>query len=387
MTTAALIVAAGVGERFGAAGPKQYERLAGKPLLRRSLEAFLRHPGIDLVRAIIHPDHVGHYGAATAGLDVLPPVHGGATRQESCRLGLESLAGRGVETVLIHDAARPLVSQELISRTLDALRNSDAAVAACQETDTVKVSEDGRWVSRTMDRRTVWRAQTPQGFGYKTICRAHEAAADQRLTDDAAVVEHIGAQVALVAGDPDNIKITTMNDLKRAERILADPADIRVGTGFDAHKFDAGTKVRLCGVDIEHDRGLAGHSDADVGLHALTDAILGALGEGDIGKHFPSTDERWRGQDSEVFLRHAMALAGQRNARVRHVDVTLICQAPRVSGVVPAMRQRVAEIMGLEVGRVSIKATTTDFLGFTGRKEGIAAQAAATLAFGRDLFG
>ncbi len=381
MTVAALIVAAGVGERFGGAQPKQYEWLAGKPVLRRSLEAFAGHARVDHVRAVIHADHADLYAAATAGLDVLPPVFGGSTRQASCRLGLESLAGRGVEFVLIHDAARPLVSPDVIDRTLDALRQADAVVTVIPEGDTVKMSDDGRFVSRTLDRTRLWRAQTPQGFRYDVISGAHEQARGELLTDDAGVAETAGVPVALVEGDPRNMKITTTQDLRQAEKMLGDGSELRVGTGYDVHRFTEGSTVRLCGIDIEHDRGLAGHSDADVGLHALTDALLGALALGDIGSHFPSSDDRWRGRNSEVFLRHAAGLAAARNARVRNVDVTLICQAPRILPWVPAMRERVAEILGIGVDRVSVKATTTDGLGFTGRKEGIAAQAVATLAF------
>ena len=382
MTVAALIVAAGVGERFGADRPKQYADLAGKPVLRRSLEAFARHERVDLVRAIIHPDHARLYADATEGLDVLPPVHGGATRQESCRRGLESLAEHNVGSVLIHDAARPLVSASVIDRTLEALTRAEAAIAAIPETDTIKLSVDGRFVSGAADRSKMWRAQTPQGFGYAVILKAHERAAALSLTDDAAVAEQAGVPVALVEGDTRNMKITTADDLAQAERLLRGGAEMRVGTGFDVHRFAVGTKVRLCGVDIAHDQGLAGHSDADVGLHALTDALLGALGDGDIGSHFPSSDERWRDADSEVFLRHAAGLVAARCATVRHVDVTLICQVPRISPWVGAMRERVAELLGIELGRVSVKATTTDGLGFTGRKEGIAAQAVATVAFG-----
>ena len=381
MTVAALIVAAGVGERFGADRPKQYADLAGKPVLRRSLEAFAGHEGVDLVRAIIHPDHARLYADATEGLDLLPPIHGGATRQESCRRGLESLAENNVGSVLIHDAARPLVSASVIDRTLEVLTGAEAAIAAIPETDTIKLSEDGRFVCGAADRSQMWRAQTPQGFGYAVILKAHERAAALSLTDDAAVAERAGVPVALVEGDTRNMKITTADDLAQAERLLRGGAEMRVGTGFDVHRFAVGTKVRLCGVDIAHDQGLAGHSDADVGLHALTDALLGALGDGDIGSHFPSSDERWRDADSEVFLRHAAGLVAARCATVRHVDVTLICQVPRISPWVGAMRERVAELLGIELGRVSVKATTTDGLGFTGRKEGIAAQAVATVAF------
>ncbi len=382
MTVAALIVAAGVGERFGGGRPKQYAALAGKAVLRHSLDAFARHERVNLVRAIINAEHAQFYADATEGLDVLPPVHGGATRQDSCRLGLESLAGYDVGSVLIHDAARPLVSIGVIDRTLDALAHADAAVAAVAETDTIKLSEDGCFVSETADRSKMWRAQTPQGFHYAVILDAHERAAGSSLTDDAVVAERAGVPVALVEGDARNMKITTADDLVQAERILRGGPEIRVGTGFDVHRFTDGTRVRLCGVDIAHDQGLAGHSDADVGLHALTDALLGALSDGDIGSHFPSSDERWRDADSEVFLRHAVGLVAARSAAVRHVDVTLICEAPRISPWVPAMRERVAGLLGMELGRVSIKATTTDGLGFTGRKEGIAAQAVATLAFG-----
>ncbi len=379
MTTAALVVAAGVGERFGGAKPKQYAELAGKTVLRRSLEAYAGHARIGLIRAVIHADHKRLYEDAIGDLPVLPPVLGGATRQESCRLGLESLGGHDVERVLIHDAARPLVPAAVIDRTLDALAEADAVVAALPVTDTIKMSEDGRFVSGTVDRRKLWRAQTPQGFRYSAIMGAHERAAGLLLTDDAAVAEAAGIAVTLVEGDPRNMKITSADDMRRAERLLQGGLEIRVGSGFDVHRFAEGTEVRLCGVEVAHDRGLAGHSDADVGLHALTDALLGAVGEGDIGTHFPSTDDRWRGADSEIFLRHAVGLVVSRGGAIQHVDVTLICQVPRIGPHVPAMRERIADLLGVGLDRVSVKATTTDGLGFTGRAEGIAGQAVATV--------
>ena len=386
MTTCfALLVAAGSGSRFGGDIPKQYRLLAGRAVLRRTAEAVLRHDAISGVRVVINPDHRDLYDQAMAGLNLPEPVAGGATRQDSGRLGLEALAaGTAPDFVLIHDAARPLVSTATIGRVRAALDHGPAAVAAVPVTDTLKREADGLSAG-TVDRAGLWRAQTPQGFRFADILAAHRFLAGEALTDDAAVAERAGLTVALVLGDEENIKVTTQADLERAERLLgsARPSppltDIRTGNGFDVHRFGPGDHVILCGVAIPHDCGLEGHSDADVGLHAVTDAVLGALGAGDIGSHFPPSDPQWRGADSALFLRHAAGLVTARGGRIAHVDLTLICERPKIGPHRAAMQGRLAAILGLEEGRVSLKATTTEKLGFTGRREGIAALATATV--------
>ena len=377
--TVALIVAAGRGNRFGGAGPKQYAPLGGRPLLRHSLERFRRHPGIAVVQAVIHADDQRLYAEAAAGLDLAGPTVGGASRQESVRRGLEHITVLAPERVLIHDAARPFVDAGTIDRVLAALTAAPGAIAALPVTDTLKRGA-GEQVIGTVPREDLWRAQTPQGFRFAEILAAHRAAAGAELTDDAAVAEQAGLAVALVDGAADNIKITTAEDLARAERWLAaQQGETRVGSGFDVHRFAPGDHVMLCGVRIAHDAGLLGHSDADVGLHALTDALLGAIAAGDIGSNFPPGEARWRGAESAVFLRHAAGLVAARGGRIAHVDVTLICERPKVGPHRASMAARVAEVLGIEAERVSIKATTTEGLGFTGRGEGIAAQATATV--------
>ncbi|HLB81060.1 MAG TPA: bifunctional 2-C-methyl-D-erythritol 4-phosphate cytidylyltransferase/2-C-methyl-D-erythritol 2,4-cyclodiphosphate synthase [Dongiaceae bacterium] len=382
ISTVALIVAAGRAERFGGGVPKQYLPLAGRPVLRHSIETFLAHPAVDAVRAVIQPEHRALYDAATAGLALLPPVDGGATRQRSVLNGLESLRELAPARVLIHDAARPLVDAPLIGRTLAALDRVAGAVAAVPVTDTLKrAAGDGRSVAATVQRAGLWRAQTPQGFRYADILAAHRAARDGAFTDDAAVAEAAGIAVALVTGSDDNLKVTTAADLERARRLLQGAAvEWRTGSGFDVHGFGPGDAVMLCGLRVPHERGLVGHSDADVGLHALTDAVLGAIGAGDIGSHFPPGEPEWRGADSARFLAHAAELVAARGGRIVHVDVTLICERPKIGPHRAAMVARIAEILGLESDRVSVKATTTDGLGFAGRGEGIAAQAIATVA-------
>jgi len=379
----ALVVAAGRGERFGGALPKQYEVLAGRPLLRHSLAALAAHPGIAGVRAVINMDDLALYQAAAEGLGLLAPVAGGASRQESARQGLESLAELAPERVLIHDGARPLVPAPVVDRVLRALDGAPGAIAALPVTDTLKREENGLSAG-TVPRAGLWQAQTPQGFRYAEILAAHREAAGAELTDDAAVAERSGLSVALVQGSPRNLKVTTPDDLARAEAYLAGgaggPGEARVGSGFDVHRFGPGDHVNLCGLRIPHDQALLGHSDADVALHALTDAILGALGAGDIGQHFPPSDPRWRGADSALFLRHARDLVVERGGRILNVDLTVICERPKLAPHRTEMVARLAELLELEAGRVSVKATTTEGLGFTGRGEGIAAQAAATVA-------
>lgn len=380
-TAAALIVAAGRGQRFGSKLPKQYAELGGVPVLRHSLLTFLAHPQINRVGVVIHPDDRDLYDRAAEGLSLEQPVAGGDSRQASVRLGLESLAADPPDLVLIHDGARPFVSQIAIGRVLDALQRSPGAIAAQPVVDTLKRAQDG-CVAGTQDRNGLWRAQTPQGFRYTEIAEAHRAAAHKNLTDDAAVAELAGLPVALVEGGQENMKVTTQEDLEGAERWLrgAVAFETRVGQGFDVHAFGPGDHVTLCGLRIDHDAGLVGHSDADVGLHALTDAILGALGAGDIGSHFPPSDPQWKGTDSAVFITHARDMVSERGGRINHVDVTLICERPKIGPHRDAMVKRLAELLQLSEDRISVKATTTEKLGYLGRGEGMAAQAMATLS-------
>ena len=374
----ALVVAAGRGSRMGGTMPKQWLDLAGKPVLRHSLDALSRHAGIDAIRVVIHPDDRTLYESAAAGLGLVEPVAGGRTRQESVRFGLEALVMDGPDLVLIHDGARPFLDDGLISRVIGALAHHPGAIPAQPVHDTLKRAEGGM-ITNTVERAGLWRAQTPQGFRFRDILAAHRAAAGQELTDDAAVAERAGLAVAVVAGSEENVKITTAEDLHRASEWLADIDETRVGTGFDVHHFVPGDHVMICGVRVPHDRALEGHSDADVGLHALTDAVLGAIAAGDIGRHFPPSDPQWKGAASSRFLAHAGALANKAGATIVHVDVTIICERPKVSPHAAAMTARVAEILGIDASRVSVKGTTTDGLGFTGRGEGIAAQAVATV--------
>jgi 2-C-methyl-D-erythritol 4-phosphate cytidylyltransferase/2-C-methyl-D-erythritol 2,4-cyclodiphosphate synthase len=378
----ALIVAAGRGTRFGDAVPKQYLRLAGRPLLSHALGTFARHRRIEAVRAVIHEDDRALYDEAARGLELLDPVPGGTDRQDSVRLGLESLEALSPDQVLIQDGARPLTSAAVIDRVLDALDTMAGAVPGLPVTDTLKRAEGGQVVT-TVERAGLYGAQTPQGFRFPEILSAHRAAAGERLTDDAAVAERAGLAVALVDGAADNLKVTGAEDLERAETLLAVAGETRVGSGFDVHRFGPGDHVMLCGVRIGHDRGLIGHSDADVGLHAATDAILGALGAGDLGDHFPPSDPQWSGADSSRFLVFARDLVAARGGRVVHLDLTLICEQPKIGPHRAAMGAQVAELLAVSSERVSIKATTTERLGFTGRGEGIAAQATATLLLPR----
>lgn len=381
MTTIALIVAAGRGQRFGSELPKQYHRLLGLRVLAHTMAAYTRHPLVDQVRAVIHPDDRPLYDEAAVGLrKLMAPVNGGSDRQASVLNGLESLADLRPNRVLIHDGARPLISAAMIDRTLAALDRYPGAIAAVPVSDTLKRGRDGL-SDGTLDRAGLWRAQTPQGFRFDDILAAHRSATPG-ATDDAAVAEQAGLAVALVPGEEDNLKITTAEDLSRAERLmLSRLGDLRVGQGFDVHKFAApgGDGVWLCGLKVPHDRPLEGHSDADVALHALTDAILGAIGAGDIGQHFPPSDPQWRGAASHQFLRHAASLVEARGGVIAHADVTIICERPKVGPHRAAMVARMAEILRLDPDRVSVKATTTERLGFTGRGEGIAAQAVATV--------
>jgi len=384
-TTVALILAGGRGIRAGGGMPKQYRTIAGVPMMRLALEAFAAHPAVGAVRAVIHPDDRDLYAAAAAGLDLPEPAFGGETRQESSLNGLKSIENYQADNVLIQDAARPFTDAGTIDRVIAALADAPAAVAAVPVIDTIKRADSADRVAGTVDRAGLWRAQTPQGFRYGAIMKAHRAAPPGSVTDDAAVAEQAGLEVALVMGHEDNIKVTTEADFARAEQIVRQRAggggggDIRVGTGFDVHRFEPGDFVTLCGVKVPHTERLKGHSDADVGLHAITDALYGAIGGGDIGDHFPPTDPQWRSVDSAIFLAAAIADIRKAGGEIRNIDVTLICERPKIGPHRAAMRARIAEICAIDPARVNVKATTTEELGFTGRREGIAAQAVATV--------
>jgi 2-C-methyl-D-erythritol 4-phosphate cytidylyltransferase/2-C-methyl-D-erythritol 2,4-cyclodiphosphate synthase len=380
----ALIVAAGRGARFGGDIPKQYRQLGGKAVLRHAVERLLAHPGVSDVRVVISPEDRARYDEAVAGLTLLAPVAGGATRQQSVRNGLESLIALKPDAVLIHDAARPFLDEGVIDRVIEGLSRAPGAIAALPVVDTIKRAGDGATttprIETTTSRDRLWRAQTPQGFRFDAILSAHRAASAMEHTDDAAVAEANGLAVELVMGSEENFKITTEGDLQRAERLIGGSWEYRSASGYDVHRFAPGDAIMLCGVRVPHSAALEGHSDADVGLHALTDALLGAIGAGDIGQHFPPSDPKWRGADSSKFLAHAGELVASKGGRITHLDVTIICERPKVGPHRAAMIERIAAILDLEPDRVSVKATTTEGLGFTGRAEGIAAQATATVA-------
>ncbi|MFZ1426285.1 MAG: bifunctional 2-C-methyl-D-erythritol 4-phosphate cytidylyltransferase/2-C-methyl-D-erythritol 2,4-cyclodiphosphate synthase [Geminicoccaceae bacterium] len=381
MRTVALVVAAGRGERFGGTLPKQYADLAGQPVLRRAVEAFVRHPRVDAVRVVIATEDAALYAEATAGLPLMAPVFGASSRQETVRRGLESLVDGDPELVLIHDAARPLVSATVIDRVIEALARHPAALPALPVVDTLKRVADGLVVGEA-DRTGLARAQTPQGFRFPEILAAHRTAAAIGHTDDTMIAAAAGLTVAWVEGEERNMKLTLPADVAVAERFLSPAVRWRTGLGFDVHAFAPDRPLFLCGVRVPHELGLAGHSDADVALHAVTDAIMGTIGAGDIGSHFPPSDPQWRDVDSALFLRHAVGLLAERGGRLENVDLVIICEHPKIGPHRAAMTARLAEILGAAVDQVSVKATTSERLGFTGRGEGIAAQAVVSVALG-----
>jgi 2-C-methyl-D-erythritol 4-phosphate cytidylyltransferase/2-C-methyl-D-erythritol 2,4-cyclodiphosphate synthase len=377
-------VAAGRGQRAGGDVPKQYRKIAGTPVVRPTLSAFSSHPHIDLVQPVIHPDDEDLFHAASSGLkNLLEPVAGGATRQTSVRAGLQALQGCAPEIVLIHDAARPFLSSALISRAIEAARTHGAAVPGVAVADTVKKIDQAAVVTETLDRSQLRMVQTPQAFAFALIADAHQraaAAGREDFTDDAALAEWAGHRVLMFEGEAGNVKLTTNEDFARAELLsTAALADVRIGNGFDVHAFVDGDHVMLGGVRIPHRQGVTGHSDADVALHAVVDAILGALAEGDIGQHFPPSDPQWRGASSDRFLAFACERVRIRGGVIGNLDVTIVCEAPRVSPHRDAMRARIAEIAEISPDRVAVKATTSEKLGFTGRGEGIVAMATATV--------
>ncbi|MFO1089963.1 MAG: bifunctional 2-C-methyl-D-erythritol 4-phosphate cytidylyltransferase/2-C-methyl-D-erythritol 2,4-cyclodiphosphate synthase [Hyphomicrobiales bacterium] len=379
MGTAVVIVAGGSGLRAGGERPKQYQEIAGRPVIRHTLDAFVCHPGIELVQVVIGEGHEDLYAAATEGLILPPPVYGGRTRQESVRNGLEALPA-SIDKVLIHDAARPFVSNSLISHVIAYLDRHPAVIPGLPVVDTLKRAE-ANIILGTADRTGLWAAQTPQAFRFPLILQAHRHAAsapDIEFTDDASIAEWAGIEVAIIPGSPDNRKITTADDLREADlkMLLAEELkllDHRVGQGFDVHSFEPGKGVTLCGVFIPHTHKLSGHSDADAALHALTDAILGSIGEGDIGVHFPPSDPQWKGADSAIFLKHALALVKKRGGRIGNADITIVAEAPKVSPHVEKMRETLAALLEIYSDRVAIKATTSEKMGFTGRREGLCA--------------
>ena len=382
-TIAAVVVAAGRGLRAGGDVPKQYRRILGEPVIRPSLATLARHTAISAVQPVIHPDDAGLYRSAAEGLDLLPPVHGGAARQDSVRAGLEALESRRPRLVLVHDAARPFASAALISRAIASAHASGAAIPVVAVADTVKRVDGAGLVADTLDRAQLRLVQTPQAFDFAALLAAHrraKAVGRDDFTDDAALAEWAGLKVATFDGEAGNVKLTTDADFTRAEAAaLAALSDVRTGFGFDVHQFGDGDHVMLGGVRIAHARGLSGHSDADVVVHALVDAILGAMADGDIGVHFPPTDPRWRGASSDRFLAFAVERVRDRGGRIAHLDITVVCEAPRIGPHRDAMRARIAELAGVAPGRVAVKATTSEKMGFTGRGEGMAAFATATL--------
>lgn len=375
---ALLLVAAGTGRRMGAPTPKQFLPLAGACALRHAARRLA--PEVDLLQPV---GEAAPIEEALAGIPHLPPVSGGATRQASVRAGLEALAAHAPDVVLIHDAARPYVPAGTVAALLAALEHAPGAIPAVPVADTLKRGVEeapgtAPRIAETVPRAGLWRAQTPQAFRFPRLLALHRMA-PEGATDDAALLEAAGDAVALVPGSEDNIKLTYPEDLVRLERVLLGTLLPRVGTGFDVHRLEAGRKLILCGIEVPHDRGLAGHSDADVGIHALCDAIYGALAEGDIGRHFPPSQAAWKDADSARFLRHAAERIAARGGMLANADVTLICERPKIGPHAAAMQARLAELLGVAPGVVSVKATTTERLGFAGRGEGIAAQAVATV--------
>jgi 2-C-methyl-D-erythritol 4-phosphate cytidylyltransferase/2-C-methyl-D-erythritol 2,4-cyclodiphosphate synthase len=373
MRIAAILVAAGTGTRFGAETPKQFLAIAGKPVIRHAAEALAAHV------SLLQP--VGDATAIAVALDgvpgCLPAIPGGVTRQDSVRAGLEMLAPHTPDIVLVHDAARPIIPPGTIPALLGALREAQGAIPGAPIADTLKRVVRGV-ITETVSRTGLFRAQTPQAFRFPTLLAAHRAGLTG-ATDDASLLEAAGETVEVVPGSDDNVKLTYPEDLIRLERIMAVPLIPRVGTGFDVHVLEAGRPLYLCGVKVPHEKGLAGHSDADVGIHALCDAIYGALAEGDIGRHFPPGEAAWKDADSARFLRHAAARIATCGGRLANADVTLICERPKITPHAPAMVERLASLLGVDPSQVSVKATTTEKLGFTGRGEGIAAQAAVCI--------
>ena len=378
-STVALVLAAGHGSRLDSVVPKQYHKLGKKTVLRWSLEILCNHAKIDCVKVVINPKDKALYDDAVNGLELLKPVFGGATRQESAQGGIESFCKIQPARILIHDGARPFINKSLIDRLLLRLEDAAAVIPVLKLTDTLK-ELNGERVEKTVISSKLWSAQTPQAFIFDDIRSAHKSASHKNFTDDSSIAEDAGIQVSTVEGLEQNIKITFRRDIKKAlDMIWHSPRNLKVGTGFDAHSFGDGDHLMLCGVKIPSEKGLVGHSDGDVAIHAIVDALLGGISDGDIGKYFSSDTEKWKNQTSDYFLTYAVGLLNARDACITHVDLIVICNKPRISEHRDAMRSSLAKIMGINLKNISIKGTTTDGLGFTGRGEGIAAQATVTL--------
>lgn len=376
MSFSTVIVAAGSSVRAGPGLPKPWRMLAGRSVLRWSVEAFAKAGASEIV-VVVAEGRQDDAAEALAGLQGWRAVAGGATRAASVQAGLSALGGAPDQVVMIHDAARPFVAEAHVRRLLDALETADGAIPALPVADTLKRGADA--VAETVSREGLWRAQTPQAFRLDRLKAAYAAWSGGEPTDDAAVMEAAGGRVALAPGDPLLMKLTYPEDFEMAERLAGQARIVRIGQGLDAHRWGPGEAVWLCGVRIDHDQALIGHSDADAGLHAITDALLGAIGEGDIGEHFPPSDPQWKGAASDRFLAHAASLVAAKGGRILNVDVTLVCERPKIRPHRDAMRARLAEILDLPLDRVSVKATTTEGMGFTGRQEGLLAQAVASV--------
>ncbi|CAI3934617.1 bifunctional 2-C-methyl-D-erythritol 4-phosphate cytidylyltransferase/2-C-methyl-D-erythritol 2,4-cyclodiphosphate synthase [Commensalibacter communis] len=382
MRIALIILAAGVGKRFSKDGivPKQYIQLLGHPVIYHAVKAFLPH--VDYIQPVGDPDTLNSILLPLDSKKILSPIHGGKERQDSVKAGLEALSSlpedQQPDIVLVHDGARPNISAEIIHRVIDALKDYSAAIPAIPVAETLKRNKDNI-IGETVSRDGLFRAQTPQGFHFKPFLDIHRKAAGSSATDDAALFEDVGLKVALVQGDENNIKLTYQEDLKRLECLMSNMMLPRIGSGFDVHAFEKDRPLYLCGIEVPHELGLAGHSDADVGLHALCDAIYGALAEGDIGAHFPPSDNQWKNADSKQFLIHAGERVRQRGGKIINIDLTLICERPKMRPHIEQMREKIAELLQIDVARVSVKATTTEKLGFTGREEGIACQAMTSI--------
>jgi 2-C-methyl-D-erythritol 4-phosphate cytidylyltransferase / 2-C-methyl-D-erythritol 2,4-cyclodiphosphate synthase len=386
---AVVLVAAGRGERAGSPheGPKQYRMIGGAPVMRHTLSALLAHPAIGEVVAVIHPEDAALFEQSASGLRArVRPVFGRLTRQASTLAGLQALAVSAPEYVMIHDAVRPFVSLQLLHRIVSGLASDCGILPALPVSETVKRGDHLGFVAQTVSRAGLLAAQTPQAFPFQLILQAHEAARgqpDQEFTDDASIAEFAGLKVRIIEGAPENIKLTWKHDIDMADRKLSGTAfpDVRVGNGYDVHALEPGDHVTLCGVKITHTASLSGHSDADVGLHALTDALLATRGAGDIGTHFPPSDAQWRGAASRIFVEHAAAIVREAGGRIANADITLICEAPKIAPHREAMVAAVASMLQISQDRISVKATTNERLGFIGRSEGIAAIATASVVF------
>ena len=379
ITNAVIIVAAGRGQRLGEEIPKQYLEIGGISILRRTIDIFLENSTIDHIQVIIHPNDQNLYEDAVTGLELPAPVFGGETRQKSVLNGLEAIAKIAPEYVYIHDAARPFLDQDTLNNLIENVEKHGAVIPALPVTDTIKYKTEDH-INNTLDRSYLYRAQTPQAFRYKAIFMAHRRHEDKDLTDDSAIAEQSGLKVRIIPGSANNFKITTTDDLIKAENMTQSSyTDVRTGYGVDVHAFETGDHVVLGGIKIPHDHKLKGHSDADVALHAITDALLGALAMGDIGEHFPPDDDQWKGVSSDIFLKHATKLIDDKDGVIANIDLTIICEAPKISPHRDLIRDRISEIIDLDIDRISVKATTTEKLGFMGRQEGIMAQAVATI--------